>query len=391
MSAKRALSAAFALLLVAAIPARAVIVPTYSAGGFDYTIAGSDATVIGCTRTCPTTLVIPVTLGGYTVTSIGDTAFSTDLLASVTIGNSVKSIGASAFYNNVLTAVTIGDSVTSYGNYAFASNHLTSFTVGNSVASIGDGAFYGNALTSFTFLGNAPTAGVGVFQNNVDLVKVVRYYTATGWGEAWGGVAVETVSDPRTVPTLSFTKPANVLLGVAPFSLVATTNNSDNSTVTFAVDPSSSGVCSVSGSTVTITGAGTCSITASRTATANFLAPTPVAQSFTVTIPDTRAAAVVKPAISGTTTVGQTLTAGTGTWTGYPTPTFTYEWYACTTAVSAARATVPATCTKITGATRTTFKLTSAQRGKYVAVLVTGTSLRTAATSWLSKTTAKVR
>jgi hypothetical protein len=75
----------------------------------------------------------------------------------------------------------------------------------------------------------------------------------------------------------------------------------------------------------------------------------------------------------------------------YPTPTFTYQWYACTTAVSAARTTVPSTCKKITGATRSTFKLTSAQRGKYVAVFVKGTSLRTTATTWLSKSTAKVK
>jgi hypothetical protein len=59
--------------------------------------------------------------------------------------------------------------------------------------------------------------------------------------------------------------------------------------------------------------------------------------------------------------------------------------------VTAVRATVPSTCKKVTGATRSTFKLTSTQRGKYVAVLVTGTSLRTTATAWLSKTTAKIR
>jgi hypothetical protein len=52
---------------------------------------------------------------------------------------------------------------------------------------------------------------------------------------------------------------------------------------------------------------------------------------------------------------------------------------------------VPSTCKKISGATRSTFKLTSAQRGKYVAVLVTGASLRTAATAWLSTTTVKVK
>jgi len=107
--------------------------------------------------------------------------------------------------------------------------------------------------------------------------------------------------------------------------------------------------------------------------------------------PDVRAAATVKPTVSGTLKVGKTLIAAKGTWTGYPAPTFRYQWYVCTKAVTAARSTVPSTCKRISGATRSTYKLTSAQRGKYVAVLVTGTSLRTAATTWLSKTTAKIR
>jgi hypothetical protein len=52
---------------------------------------------------------------------------------------------------------------------------------------------------------------------------------------------------------------------------------------------------------------------------------------------------------------------------------------------------VPSTCKKITGATRSTLKLTSAQRGKYVTVLVTGTSAGTTRTTWLSKTTTKIK
>jgi hypothetical protein len=110
-----------------------------------------------------------------------------------------------------------------------------------------------------------------------------------------------------------------------------------------------------------------------------------------VVIADARATATVKPKVTGTAKVAKTLTAA-GTWTGYPTPTLTYKWYACTKAVSAARETVPPKkCKKITGATGSTFKLKSKQRGKYVAVLVTGTSLGTAATTWLSKTTARIR
>jgi hypothetical protein len=109
-----------------------------------------------------------------------------------------------------------------------------------------------------------------------------------------------------------------------------------------------------------------------------------------VVIADARATATVRPTAFGTATVGRTLTAR-GTWVGYPTPTLRYQWYVCTRAVTAVRATVPSTCKKITGATRSTFKLTSAQRGKFVTVLVKGTSLRTATTTWLAKTTAKVR
>jgi hypothetical protein len=106
-----------------------------------------------------------------------------------------------------------------------------------------------------------------------------------------------------------------------------------------------------------------------------------------------RATATVKPKVTGTAKVAKTLTAAKGTWIGYPTPTLAYQWYACTKAVSAARADVPPSkkCTKITGATGSSFKLKSKQRGKYVAVLVTGTSLGTAGTTWLSKTTTKVK
>jgi hypothetical protein len=320
MPAKRIVSAALALLLAVSFAAPSGA-RALSAGGFEYTLTGSDATVTGCTSTCPATLVIPDTLDGYSVTTIGSGAFNNKSLVALTIPNSVTSIGDYAFANNALTTVTIPSSVTSIGDYAFANNALTTVTIPSSVTSIGYQSFYNNnietltipasvasigfeafafnSLTSVTFLGNAPTDGVDVFRVNGGLTSVTRAYTATGWGSTWGGK--------------------------------------------------------------------------------------------TVVIADARATATVKPTVTGTSTVGKTLTAAKGTWTGYPTPTFTYQWYACTKTVTAARTTVPTTCTKITGATRSTFKLTSAQRGKYVAVFVKGTSLRTTATAWLSKTTAKVR
>ena len=62
------------------------------------------------------------------------------------------------------------------------------------------------------------------------------------------------------------------------------------------------------------------------------------------------------PTITGTTTVGSTLTAHPGTWTAGA--TLTYQWYRSGTAIS--------------GATASTYKLTSTDQGKAITVTVTG-------------------
>ena len=119
----------------------------------------------------------------YTVTSIGDDAFSwcsglisVDILDGVTsIGNSaflechnltsvdipdsVTSIGDGAFYRCLrLTSVNIPDGVTSIGDYAFSEcSGLTSVTIPDGVTSIGNRAFFVcSGLTSVTFQGAEP-------------------------------------------------------------------------------------------------------------------------------------------------------------------------------------------------------------------------------------------
>ena len=99
-------------------------------------------------QSCEIDVVVPSTIGGESVTSIGYNAFYNNSLTSVTIPNSVTSIGNAAFYNNSLTSVTIPNSVTSIGPYAFWDNSLTSVTIPNSVTSIGPTAFRFNPLTS---------------------------------------------------------------------------------------------------------------------------------------------------------------------------------------------------------------------------------------------------
>ncbi|MGE3856644.1 MAG: LysM peptidoglycan-binding domain-containing protein [Dehalococcoidia bacterium] len=72
----------------------------------------------------------------------------------------------------------------------------------------------------------------------------------------------------------------------------------------------------------------------------------------------------VPPVISGTTTVGQTLTTTNGTWLG--TPTFTYQWRRCDAAGN--------NCADIAGATTASYILVDADLASTIRVVVTGTN-----------------
>jgi uncharacterized repeat protein (TIGR02543 family) len=108
-------------------------------------------------------------------------------------------------------------------------------------------------------------------------------------------------------------------------------------------------------------------------------------------IKNIKASASKKPAISGSAKVKKTLTANKGTWSGYPAPKISYQWYSCSKKVASARSTIPSTCKKVSGATSSKLKLSKTQKGKYLAVRVTGAVSGTSNTSWLSKSTAKVK
>ncbi len=68
----------------------------------------------------------------------------------------------------------------------------------------------------------------------------------------------------------------------------------------------------------------------------------------------------VAPVVSGTATVGQTLSTTNGTWTGAPAPTFTYQWQRVTTNIS--------------GATSSTYVLVAADVGNTIRCVVTATN-----------------
>lgn len=88
-----------------------------------------------------------------------------------------------------------------------------------------------------------------------------------------------------------------------------------------------------------------------------------------------RPANTVTPTITGTATVGQTLTGTKGTWTGKPTPSIMLEWLA-------AGVVIP-------GANALTYVLTAAEAGKVITLRSTGRSVA-GSTAKLSAATAAV-
>jgi hypothetical protein len=90
------------------------------------------------------------------------------------------------------------------------------------------------------------------------------------------------------------------------------------------------------------------------------------------------------PTITGSTMAGQVLTADVGTWRGTPTPTYSYEWYVCTTYLPNGQAnTVPVNCTAIPSATGSTYTVSQIYYGKGLSVRITATN-SAGSTSYMS-------
>ena len=148
-----------------------------------YSISNGEATIgTGESRAAISTdtagdIVIPSTLGGCSVTSIGDYAFySCSELTSVTIPESVTSIGNDAFeFCYALTTVTIPDSVTSIGEWAFRDcSALTTVTIPDSVTSIGKSAFaHCDRFTSMTIPASVTSIGAGAFSVCYNITSIV--------------------------------------------------------------------------------------------------------------------------------------------------------------------------------------------------------------------------
>ena len=116
-----------------------------------WTTTNGEVTISNCETTATGELVIPDTIEGNPVTSIGGNAFQRCRnLTSITIPGGVISIGGNAFDSCAsLTSFTIPEGVTEIGAYAFIyCDNLTSIVIPDSVTSIGPDCFYKTPITN---------------------------------------------------------------------------------------------------------------------------------------------------------------------------------------------------------------------------------------------------
>ena len=93
--------------------------------------------------------------------------------------------------------------MTSIGDYAFESNSLTSVTIPDSVTSIGVEAFYDNSLTSVLFEGNySASFDIDAFYSNPSLTTINAYTGTTNWS------AISFTNGTTLVPVTLIAPPA---------------------------------------------------------------------------------------------------------------------------------------------------------------------------------------
>jgi len=177
----------------------AVVIPA-SVGGFPVkTVGGGGSSpIFGWSDTSVTSVTIP-----DSVTSIGEWAFAYSSLTSVTIGNGVTSIGEWAFAYSSLTSVTIGNGVTSIGDYAFSGcTSLTNVTIPDSVTGIGEWAFsYCTSLTSLNIGNGVTSIGDNAFHGCTSLTSVTIGNGVTSIGE-WAFSYCTSLTSVTIIPNL---------------------------------------------------------------------------------------------------------------------------------------------------------------------------------------------
>lgn len=219
---------------------------TVNAGGKTATITNFLGPVdsegnVDPTNNGPYDIEIPTTLGGCTVTGLGEYSFATEEngsplydihhhnIHSVTIPESVTSIGQSAFEScfnldsliikdaatsigdrafdgcSALETLSLGEKIKTIGDYAFQQcSYLTNVIIPQSVTSIGRQAFYLTDLNTLTIKGPIKSMGYAAFAGCTNLTSLSLYdgIQTIGEGAFINSTSLEAVTIPQSVTSI---------------------------------------------------------------------------------------------------------------------------------------------------------------------------------------------
>ncbi|MDP4178927.1 MAG: leucine-rich repeat protein [Bacillota bacterium] len=187
-------------------------------GDYNYTVSADSTAEITRYTGSDANVVIPSTIDGHKVTSIGYEAFFCCSSLSITIPTGVTNIGDMAFDScGSLTKMTIPSGVTKIGVHAFeACDGLTTVTMPSSVTSIGNEAFAGcNSLTSITIPSGVTSIGNGAFQNCSKLAQIYvntanTIYSSSSDGILYNKLKTTLVKYPEGKTASTFVIPSSV-------------------------------------------------------------------------------------------------------------------------------------------------------------------------------------
>jgi subtilisin family serine protease len=237
--------------------------------------------------------------------------------------------------------------------------------------------------TGCTAVGSASTYTVQSADNGYALRLKVTYTDPNGSTSAVSALS-PAVGSSATAAPVNTGAPAISGTAQSGQTLTASTGTWSNSPTSYAYqwsrcDSTGANCAAVSGATASTYALGSADVGSTLEVTvtatnAGGSAGAPSAASAVVSTPPAAPVNTGLPTVSGTAQSGQTLTASPGTWSGGPTG-YTYQWSRCST-----------TCTAVSGATSSTYALTSGDVGSTLEVTVTasnsgGSSSATSATT----------
>ena len=270
-------------------------------GGSTYTVAATASSGLAVTFSADPSSAGVCTVSGSTVSLVGSGScvVNADQAGSASFQPAAQVQQSFAVATPTLSVQSINFNSTPPGGAVIGSSYTVSAT-----ASSGLPVSFSTDLTSAGVCSvtgaTVSLVGTGTCTINADQSGNSNYLAASQLQQSFA------VGEASQAISFTSSAPAGAVTG-STYAVSAT--SSSGLTVAISADASSAGVCTVSGSTVSFVGAGTCTVDANQSGNGTFLAAAQVQQSFAVTV-----ASLSVQSISFTSTVPAGATAGGSTY-----------------------------------------------------------------------------